>query len=395
MTTLEYFEKAGFPLNPDHNSGNPIGIGLAVNSSNRGLRSTAKDLLASAPNNLTVLTGSPVQRVVLEGKKAVGVESNGKKYLASKEVILSAGSLDTPKILMHSGIGPKAQLDQHRIPVVQDTPAIGQGLRDHLLLPLIHARPEGSVERAAFYQDPSAMASAFEQWKKDGTGPWTKFACAMPTGWFKLPSLVASAEFQALPVSEQEYLNHPTVPHYEIMTHLPIHYIVPGFPVPSMSYMCILVFLYNAQARGVVTLQSADPAVPLRFDPKFLGTPFDRRVAIEALRDADRVVRDPEGYARDTLATVAGPAGDTDEDYLEYWRNNVVSSWHMTGTAKMGKTEAEDVVVDNRFRVFGFEGLRVADMSVVPVLASGHLQAVAYLTGLTCAEKLIAEYGLA
>ncbi|KAI1645100.1 putative GMC oxidoreductase [Daldinia loculata] len=391
---LDAFEKVGYPLNPDHNSGNPIGFSLGINSSSKGVRSTAADLFTLAPENLTIITESPVQRLILEGNRAVGVDSNGKRYLASKEVILSAGSANDPKILMHSGIGPRTQLEKYGIPVVKDVPAIGQGLRDHMFIPLAYTRAEGTTDRASFYGDKKAMADALEQWKKDGSGPWAKYACQLPIGWFKLDKLLASQEFQDLPASEKDLINDPTVPHYELLSHFPLHWFVPDFPDSALNYSALLVFLFNAQSRGEVTLQSADPDAALRIDPKFLATAFDRRAAIEGLRDVLRFVRS-EGYARDNVSTITGPASDSDADLLEYWRQTIGSSWHMTGTVKMGRPGSADAAVDNNFRLIGFEGLRVADMSVVPVLASCHVQCVAYLTGIACAEKLISEYDLA
>ncbi|KAM0296179.1 hypothetical protein HYE67_008122 [Fusarium culmorum] len=391
---LDLFEDAGFPLNPDHNSGNPLGMSVLINSSHKGRRSTANDLLEPRPENLTVLTDSSVQRVVLEGNKAVGVEVNGKKYLASKEVILSAGALNTPSILMHSGIGPKDQLDQFNIPVVKDVPRVGQGLRDHMFTPLVYTRKEGDTARKPFYGDKKAMDDALEQWRRDGTGPWTKFACELGIGWFKLDKLVKSEEFKALPAQEQEYLMKETVPHYEILTHFPIHWFIPQFPDDNLNYSCILVFYYNAQSQGQVTLQSADPNVPLKFDPKFLASPFDRRVAIESLRDAFRLVKH-ENYVKNNVDTMVGPKGDSDEELLAHWRATISSSWHMCGTTKMGKKNDPNAVVDSDFKVIGFEGLRVADMGVVPVLANCHIQSVAYVTGMTAAEKIIAEHGLA
>ncbi|KAL2752966.1 hypothetical protein ACRALDRAFT_1044971 [Sodiomyces alcalophilus JCM 7366] len=391
---LDLFEEAGFPLNPDHNSGNPIGMSVLINSSNRGLRSTANDLLTPAPDNLTIITSSPVQRVILEGNRAVGVESNGQMYRAEKEVILSAGALDSPRLLMHSGIGPRNQLEQYGLPVVKDVAAVGQGLRDHMFCSLVYTRKKGDTARASFYGVPEKMDEALEQWKRDGTGPWSKFACEMGVGWFKLDKLVASDEFKALPPEERDYLTRETVPHYELVTHFPVHWFIPDFPQDSLDYSCLAILLYNAQSRGEATLQSADPNEPLRFDPKFLSTSFDRRAAVESLRDALRFA-EYEGYARNNVAMLAGPQGDSDEELLAYWRQNISSSWHMTGTVKMGKPSEVDAVVDSNFKVMGIENLRVADMGVVPVLASCHTQAVAYVTGMTCAEKLIAEYGLA
>ncbi|EGE79598.1 glucose-methanol-choline oxidoreductase [Blastomyces dermatitidis ATCC 18188] len=395
VPTLDIFEQAGFPLNPDHNSGNPIGMSVLINSAHKGLRSTAKDLLLRpSAVNLTIIANSPVQHVILEGKKAVGVVANGTRYLASKEVILSAGALDTPKILMHSGIGPKEQLEKFNIPVVLDALAVGQGLRDHYFVPLINTVAGTNNDRRAFYGDKKVMDDALQQWKRDGTGPWSKFACECGVGWFKIDGLTQTKEFQDLPTTEKEYLQKETVPHYEILTHFPIHWFVPDFPDSALDYTCLLVFLYNAQARGEVTLQSSDPNEPLRMDPKFLSHPFDRRAAIDSLRDALRVAEHP-AYIKDKLAELAAPKSDSDEDLLEYWKQNISSSWHMKCTVKMGKAGDADAVVDCNYRLMGIDGLRVADMSVIPVLVSGHIQAAAYVTGATCAEKLIKEYNLA
>lgn len=294
---------------------------------------------------------------------------------------------------MHSGIGPAKQLESYGVPVVQSVPAIGSGLRDHCFVPLVYTRVEGDNDRAAFYGDQKVMDEALELWKRDNSGPWAKFACQLGVGWFKLGQLVSSKEFQDLPDDEKRYLMHETVPHYEVLTHFPVHWFIPEFPQSALNYSCLLVFLYNAQTRGEVLLQSSDPNVPLKFDPKFLAHPFDRRAAIESLRDALRFASS-DSYKRNNLADLASPKSDSDEDLLDYWKQNVSSSWHMTGTVKMGKSGDSDAAVDAQFKLMGVDGLRIADLSVVPVLASCHTQAVGYATGLTCAEKIIDEYQL-
>lgn len=295
---------------------------------------------------------------------------------------------------MHSGIGPAAQLQKHGIDVTLDVPAIGQGLRDHCFVPLVHTRTEGSTDRKEFYGSQEAMEAALKQWQEDGTGPWAKFACELGIGWFKLNGLDSWEEFNALPKEEQTYLLAETVPHYEIITHFPVHWFIPGFPAEALNYSCLLVFLFNAQTRGEVTLQSSDPNDPLLFNPKFLAHPFDRRVAVEALRDSFRLVKH-EAYAKDNVDALAMPAGESDEELLEYWRQNIGSSWHMTGTLKMGKKGDQDAVVDPDHKLVGIDNLRVADMSVVPVLVNAHVQATAYVTGATLADKLVKEYSLA
>ncbi|KAK8085414.1 hypothetical protein PG997_006685 [Apiospora hydei] len=393
---LEVFEKGGFPINPDHNSGDPMGMSALISSAHKGRRSTAQDLYADKPENLTIVTCEKVRNLILEGRKVIGVETKDKKYHASKEVIISAGALNSPAILMHSGIGPKIQLEKHNIPVVLDVPAVGQGLRDHNFCPLVYSRSETSTARKAFYGDQKTMDAALEQWKQDGTGPWSKFACQAGIGFFKLPALPAHPSFRALPASEQALLQKPTVPHYEVFTHFPMHWFLPAFPPEKLSYSCLLVFLYNAQARGEVTLQSADPDVPLRFDPRVLSEEFDRTAAVMALRDIlDRVVKSEE-YQKDTVEAMAVPAGDSDEELLAYWKyeNHFILVAHDGHPEDGPRRRCPDAVVDPDFRVVGIEGLRVADMSVAPVLISGHIQAAAYATGLTCAEKVIQQHGL-
>ncbi|KXJ85244.1 hypothetical protein Micbo1qcDRAFT_56500 [Microdochium bolleyi] len=398
--TVDIFEAGGWPVNPDHNSGNPLGMSVLINSSHKGTRSTANDLLTPRPDNLTIVTNAAVKRVLLDTadpSKCIGVETmSGDKYLSSKETILSAGALNTPKILMHSGIGPAAQLQQFSIPVAHDIPSIGQGLRDHMFAPLVYKRTPTSTSRASFYGSETAMASALEAWKKDGSGDWAKYACELGIGWAKLPSLQDTAEYKALPAAERAFLERPTIPHYEVITHFPIHWFIPGFPQDSLDYAAVIVFYYNAQSRGEVTLRSADPEEPLAFNPRYLEHEFDRKVAVESLRDTLRVLGQ-EAFTKDTLGQIAGPEGGeaaSDEVLLGYWRETISSSWHMTGTVKMGDEKDGDGPVDKEFRLKGVKGLRVADMSVVPVLASCHIQAVAYVTGVTAAEKLVAEYGL-
>lgn len=148
----------------------------------------------------------------------------------------------------------------------------------------------------------------------------------------------------------------------------------------------------NEQSTGEVKLQSANPDDPLLVDPKFLEHPFDRRACIDIYRHVLELTKHP-AIAKDTTATILGSKSESDEDILEHWKNNLSSSWHMTGTVKMGQDDT-DAAVNSHFQVFGVEKLRVADMSVVPLLTNNHTQATAYLTGATCADVLIGEYNL-
>ncbi|KAJ5433563.1 uncharacterized protein N7458_012719 [Penicillium daleae] len=362
---LDAFKEAGLEQNLDHNSGNPLGLSVSITSVSDGMRSTAADLLDDASENLVILPDSPVQRIILEGKKSRGRSDINSPDFASKEVIISAGSLDSPKILMHSGIGPAAELTKFNIPVIHDLPAIGQGLKDHPFTPFLVARNPETNDRNAFYGDPEAMAAGMKQWEKDGTGPWTRYGGQIANGWFKSDRITASEEFKALP--DQMFQDY--------------------------SYKGLAVFLMNQQSIGEVRLKSSDPDVPLLFDPHFLEHPFDLRACIEMYKHLLELTDHP-AFAKDTIATLMQPASRSDEDILQFVKNNVSSTFHMTGTVKMGKEGDESAAVDTSFRVFGIENLRIADMSVVPVLTNNHTQATAYVTGATCADVLIRDYGL-
>lgn len=129
-------------------------------------------------------------------------------------------------------------------------------------------------------------------------------------------------------------------------------------PANAKPYASVNVFLLNAQARGFATLQSADSKVPLLFDPNFLGHEYDRRVAVEAMREVLKVVRSP-AFAKGTIgpSPISGaPASDSEEDILAYWRKNLVSAWHVTGTCKMGKEEEDRAVFDPQMRFLAWRG---------------------------------------
>ncbi len=140
-------------------------------------------------------------------------------------------------------------------------------------------------------------------------------------------------------------------------------------PENSSAGTIIFVFLLNERSTGSVRLQSSDPKVPLLFDPNYFSHPMDRRVAIEATREVLKVVDSPE-FSKDTVAVVEAPKSDSEADIIEFWKKSsgVGSTWHMMGTAKMGRDETQGVV-DTNFRVFGVDHLRVADMSVIPIVS--------------------------
>ena len=369
MTELmDVFADAGYHLNPDLNDGDPIGISVSPSTAHKGVRTTAADMLVDAPSNLVVLTNAQVARVIFQDKIAIGISTmDGQTYYARSEVILSAGSLDTPKILMHSGVGPADQLEKHGIPVIHESPHVGQGLRDHHHIRPTWIRADHTTERKNFYRSKEVQTLARSQWETDCTGPLAEIGCVLSIGMLRSDTVHQSEEFKALPKDRQAHMLRSTVPSYEIILNSGnAEYFVDPDNTPAITSINLI--LMNTQSSGSVTLQSSDPAQPLLFDPNFFEHPYDRRLAVEATREVLKMARNP-GFLKDTVGVLHAPNSDSEKDILNYWKETTGSTWHMTGTCKMGKEEGKDeAVVDPDFRVMGVKSLRVVDMSVVPIM---------------------------
>jgi choline dehydrogenase-like flavoprotein len=287
--------------------------------------------------------------------------------------------MESPKVLMHSGIGPADQLAKFNIPVLHENAMVGRECSDHVSIMLRFQRAEHTSEAPAFYRNKAAQMAALHDWELFRTGPYASLGCSIALGFFKSYAVLKSDEYAALSTEERMHIAAPTVPTYEVIL---------GATAPD-SVTTALIVLHNLQSRGTFTLQSSDPAVPLRFDTDYLSHPYDQRLAIESMRETMGITHS-EAFLEDNIAFIDEPKSDSDEDILEFWRENGGTTWHMSGTCRMGKYETPDrAVVDTSFRVFGVQRLRVADMSIMPFLPSSHTQTYAYLIGVVAAEKLI------
>jgi choline dehydrogenase-like flavoprotein len=367
-------------VNGDINAGDPTGFGLSPTNYHNGIRITAATAyLSSPPPNLTVVADTIVSKVISNSETVVGVETiSGKTYKASKEVILSAGAFDTPKILLLSGIGPSAELSSLSIPVVKDIPGVGKNLKDHCLgLMTVLVKPHTPINI------PTISQIASNSLREINT--------QCPMAWMSSPEVKSSTEFTAL---DGKTIGHLTkVPSFELMAfELPME---PGLPPlgPDDRVITFCAGVMNPQSSGTVTLSSSDPTKPCIIDPKYLSHPYDRRVAIEALRSALKLSKVPT-FVAVTEKTISVPEDDSDDKLFEHFKKSLSPIWHYAGTCKMGREDDETAVVEKDFRVRGVKGLRVVDLSVAAVLPNNHTQSTAYLIGETAAEKMIEEYGL-
>lgn len=236
------------------------------------------------------------------------------KALAEKEVILCAGAVDSPKLLLLSGIGKAAELEAHGIKVVHELPGVGKNLQDHALA-LMAVQVDGALsDRQTFESDPEGMIRAREVWLKDGSGPLSHHHGSLLVGFLKLPVLLQSEEFKSLDAETREYLSRPTVPLFEMVAGTPI------FPpiLPSAvdkPYLCWIAILLNAQSRGEVTLRSADPSDAPLINPRYLEHPYDRKALLESIRETMRF-QQHSALGKYFQGYIQGPNSTTDEDIL-------------------------------------------------------------------------------
>jgi choline dehydrogenase-like flavoprotein len=208
-------------------------------------------------------------------------------------------------------------------------------------------------------------------------------------GFLKDAELYQSEEFKDLDVKTQEHLLKDTVPAWELSTGLPL--LRPPPPGPPREYMVSIGVLMNPQSRGTVSLKSSDPQESAIFDPRIMTHPYDRKVLTTAAKRILEFMATPS-IAETIEKPASMPDSDSEEDILSFVRSNLGSTWHMSGTCKMGLEGDRLAVVDKEFRVRGVTGLRVVDLSVLPVLVNAHPVGAAYVMGEVAASVMGEEY---
>lgn len=236
---------------------------------------------------------------------------------AKKEVILSAGSFNTPKLLLLSGIGPAEELRAHGIDATQDLPGVGKDLHDHVLISLgAKFTPEvGLTARDKFEANEESVKAAIGAWSKDGTGVTSLHNSNMLGAWLKDPKIYKTEEFNNLGKTTKEYLLRETVPTYELILagpKMPPMYVIPE----DSSYLTVTLCGMNLQSKGSITLKSASPDDDAVIDPNYFSHPFDQRVMINATREGMKFLSTAPSLAPHFRGYVLGPESDSEEDIL-------------------------------------------------------------------------------
>ena len=350
--------RRGAVANEDFNGAQQDGVGYYQVTQAGGRRCSAADgYLAVRPKNLTVLTDALVTGVLIEGGRAAGVtyRHNGQEQTAraEAEVILAAGAIGSPQLLMLSGIGPADHLREHGIYVIADVPAVGANLIDHPSVPVVWSTPslKGPWE--------SSGNAGFARWRLTHKGPLTS-NIAEAGGFARSDPRLSAPDLQwhVLPVGFREQ----------------------GLTDPARRAMTVLVTLADVASRGRLTLNSSDPRHRPLIDPGYLSDVGD----LSALAIGVRMARD-YGTAAPLSKICAeelspGNSAHTDHELRDYIRANIVSTYHPAGTCAMGgdvgrSASGYNSVVDPLLRVRGVDHLRVVDASVMPTLPRGNTNA--------------------
>lgn len=195
-------------------------MGLGASCMYDGARTTATSFLKDPPSNLTIMTNTQIHKVLVDESKTAGgiLTIDGREMHAKKEVILSAGALNTPQILMLSGIGPRSELEKHNITIVHEMSQIGQNLQDHSFAGSCLILKEGTNDRMTHEGDTEGLKKLREAHSSDKKSVLNTFYCSTPMGFFKSDAIINSQEFKDLDPKEQARINGATVPHFEIAT---------------------------------------------------------------------------------------------------------------------------------------------------------------------------------
>ncbi|MDI9776352.1 GMC family oxidoreductase [Pseudomonas fluorescens] len=371
---LDAMEEIGVPRNPSYNAEDTEGAAIFHSTQHRGLRfSAAKGYLdpIKKRRNLTILTGALVRRVLFEGDTAVGVEFDHRGVTRSErchgEVILSASAINSPKLLMLSGIGPAEHLQAMGIPVVKDSPGVGRNLQEH---PSCQVKAFVNVRTANQEFNLPGMLKHGLQFLLTRTGQATFTYCGL--------GLV-----RTLPELEYPDIQY----HFGAFSSA---YTPQGISLLDEASINLQPNVNQSRSRGYLQLRSADPLAPPRIQFNMLSDPYDVATLIRGGRMARRALQS-KAFAPYVLGECKpGKDVQSDDEWHAYLKENASQSYHPCGTCKMGIDAT--AVVTPQLQVIGVQRLRVVDSSIIPQIPSGNLNAISLAIGEKGAEMILTSH---
>ena len=375
---IQAAENIGLPYNPDQNGRTQEGISMSQTTIAKGRRqSTAFCYLdpARGRKNLTIEQGAMGESLIIEGKRCVGVRysvhGEKREARATREVIVSGGSINSPKLLELSGIGQTDLLRTLGIAPVHELPGVGENLRDHY------------SPRVKFaIKEPNATYN-------DGARGWRLAVEAAKYALFKDGFLARTSVPVRLYFKTREGLETPDA----TISILPFIYEMIGRErrvSPNFKGITMNLNVLRSESIGSIHIKSASPAEQPSIRFNFLSSQHDRDGVIAAIRKGRELMA--AAPVAEWVGGEIAPGADkqTDAELLEWVRNTAETTYHPVGTCKMGAATDPRAVVDDQLRVHGIEGLRIADASIMPTLTSGNTNAPSIMIGEKCAEMVLA-----
>ena len=371
-------QAAGYPFNPDYNGATQEGVGYFQLTARNGQRcSSAVAYLNPARKrpNLRIITRAMTTRILFEGRRAVGVEWRGADgglwtARARARVVLSAGAIGSPQILMLSGLGAAEHLRGHGITPLVDLPGMGRNLQDHLQARLVFKTRRPTLNDEV--RNPVNKLRIGLRYILTRSGPMA-MAASLATGFLRTSPDVATPDiqFHIQPWSADS----------------------PSEGVHPFSAFTASVCQLRPESRGHLELRSADPARAPLIHPNYLATPTDCRTLVEGVRIARRIAREAPLTAEISQEYRPGAdvADSDDAAILDWLRGSATTIYHPTGTCKMGPDGDALAVVDARLNVRGVTGLSVADCSIMPEIVSGNTNAPAIMIGEKASDMVLED----
>jgi choline dehydrogenase len=355
----------GLPRNSDFNGETTYGVGsyqLGIGKHWRTSSASAFLKPVAYRKNLTVITGAQVSKVNFRGSVATSVEwvANGRTFSASAdcEVILSAGTLQSPQILQLSGVGPPGLLRGFAIPVIADSPEVGRNLQDHYQARLI-VRLKQQISLNDQVRNPVELAKMGLQWMFAGSGPLT----------------VGAGQVGGAACTEYAAGGRPDV-QFNVM---PLSVDKPGDPLHRYSGFTASVWQCHAKSRGQLSIRSTDPFEQPRIEPNYFAEEIDRKTIVAGLNILRGIYRQKSFRDLWDIEMVPGEATRGDAGLWDFARKTGGTVFHCVGTCRMGSDETS--VLDPQLRVRGVERLRVIDASVMPQITSANTNATSLMIG--------------
>ena len=335
-----------------------------------------------------LFNGTTATGILVTSAGSYGVPSLNYSLMARKEVIVSAGTFQSPQLLMVSGIGPQTTLQENGIPVIKDLPGVGQNMWDHILFG--PNRRVNVITGSASLNSPAVAARLATQFRTNGSGPLAAFGAGY-YGWETLPqpyrSNLSSTALNALATFPSDW---PELEWLPISAYL-------GYqtnrqtedPRDGYNYATINPGLIAPLSRGNVTISSSNMADPPLINPNWLSDPTDEELAVQGFKRAREIwdVLAQDGVTVGAAEYLPGLNVTSDADILAFIQASAMTIYHAAATCKMGKSNDTMAVVDSQARVYGTQNLRVVDASAFPFLPPGHPQSTIY----ALAEKITAD----